>query len=209
MTDDDKIFELEEQNRVIYRARLARFRKWLRYLPRRSNISRYPIIRYFAAAAKKRPYLWAFGGPGVRRALYIGTVLSLLPFYGLQSLIAFWAAVLFRANLGITLVLQLITNPLTAGPIYYLTYRVGIWLIRAVLPDLGPPTFRLRIEALLVGGVVVGLAVAFLLDLVVRFLVWEAKRLKKHHQRVKAAADAARARTSRSADSPDVGKQVP
>ncbi len=45
ISHDSKILELEEQHNAQRRARLARFRKWLRYLPRRSNVGRYPVIR--------------------------------------------------------------------------------------------------------------------------------------------------------------------
>lgn len=192
MTDDSKILELEEQHRAVRRARLARFRKWLRYLPRRSNVGRYPIIRNFAAAARKRPYLWSFRSVEVRRAIYLGTVISFLPVYGLHTLVAFGAAILFRANLGVALGVQIITNPLTAAPLYYVAYRAGVWILGFFVSGTHPPGFGFY--ALLVGGIVVGLLLAVVLDLLVKFAVWEAKKLSERHQRVKLAADEVRAR---------------
>ena len=197
MTDDSKILELEEKQQAIRRARLARFRKWLRYLPRRSNVGRYPIIRHFAEAARQRPYLWSFRSTEVRRALYLGTVISMLPFYGLHTLIAFGAAILFRANLGVALGVQIITNPLTAAPLYYLSYRAGVWMLSPFVS--GTPPSGFGFYALLFGGVVVGLVLAVALDLLVRFLVWEARLLRERHRRVKLAADEVRARSAAAA----------
>lgn len=192
MTDDSKILELEEKHRAVRRARLARFRKWLRYLPRRSNVGRYPIIRNFAEAARKRPYLWAFRSVEVRRAIYLGTVISFLPVYGLHTLVAFGAAILFRANLGVALGVQIITNPITAPPLYYVAYRVGMWFLGLFVSGPHPPGYKFY--ALLVGGIMTGLVLAVLLDLLVKFAVWEAKRLRERHLRVKLAADQVRAR---------------
>lgn len=192
MQDDSKILELEEQHRAERRSRQARFRKWLRYLPRRSNLGKYPVIRNFAEAARKRPYLWAFRRAEVRRAIYLSTVIALLPLYLLQTVIAFAAAVYFRANLGVTLGIQLAINPLTATPLYYLSYRVGVWLLSPLVGDPHPKGFGFY--SLSLGGLIVGLLLALILDLLVRFAVWETKKLRERHHKVKLAADEVRAR---------------
>lgn len=200
MTDDFKILELEEQNKAVRRARLARFRKWLRYLPRRSNVSRYPLIRYFAEEARRRPYLWAFRTPEVRRAIYFGTVISFLPIYGLQALLAFWAAMVFRANLGVALAVQFLTPPF-----YYLGYLVGAFLLRKIPGGGSVPGFTAI--ALTLGGLLVGIVFAALLDVLVRFAVWEARHLRERHRRIQRAADEVRAR--RQTDSPPAAPAVP
>jgi uncharacterized protein (DUF2062 family) len=192
MKDDSKILELEEKHRAERRSRQARFRKWLRYLPRRSNLGKYPIIRNFAEAAKKRPYLWAFRMVEVRRAIYLSTVIALLPLYLLQTVIAFAAAIYFRANLGVTLGIQLAINPLTATPLYYVAYRAGVWLLAPLVGDPHPPGFGFY--SLSLGGLLVGLLLSLILDLLVRFAVWETKKLRERHHRTKLAADEVRAR---------------
>ncbi len=127
-------------------------------------------------------------------ALYLGTVIAMLPVYGLHTLIAFGAAVLFRANLGVAVGVQIITNPLTAVPLYLLAYRVGAWMLRPLLGG-APLPLSSRSIALVrrrPGG---GLGLmAVILDLVVRFAVWEARKLRERHQQVKLAADEVRAR---------------
>lgn len=162
-----------------WRARRRRLRWLLKKLPRRANVDRYPGIRRFAAAARRRPYLWSFKRAQVLPALYVGTVLSLMPTYGIQFLVAFFAALLFRANLTVMAGLQLITNPLTAAPIYLGTDWVGMWLIEHTGYGHGINAVGTHVNALVVGGVVGGLALAFVLDLLWRLLAWEAGHFRQ------------------------------
>ena len=60
----------------------------------------------------------------------------------MHLLIALGAAIVLRANLAVTCALLFITNPLTAGPIYYAAYRIGIWLIRTLKME-SPASCRL------------------------------------------------------------------
>jgi uncharacterized protein (DUF2062 family) len=110
-------------------ARRRRLRRWLRPLPRRANVARYPVIKWFADAARRRPYLWSFKRPQVLASLYAGSVLALMPVYGLQVVIGLALAILLRGNLTVMVALQMITNPLTLGPIYYGTHSLGAWLL--------------------------------------------------------------------------------
>lgn len=104
---------------------IFRARAWLRFLPRRAIFHRYPLIGRFASFARSRAYLWAFRSPQLRPAFYLGAVLSLWPVMGIQIPLALALCVLARANFMVVGALQLITNPLTAAPIYYGTYRLG------------------------------------------------------------------------------------
>lgn len=192
MSPDQQIFDQEERHRARRAARIGRLRRWLRPLPRRSNLPRYPVIRWFEAVARRRPYLWSFDSSSLRRAIYAGAVIAFLPVYGLQILLAFWAAVLLRANLAVTCALQLVTNPVTAGPLYYFTYRVGSFLIHTFEFGEGKGALGTRINALVLGGIVVGLAAAVVVDLLYRLALWEARRLRERHRTVREAADLAR-----------------
>ena len=53
-------------------ARRRRLRRWLKPLPRRANVDRYPVVRWFAAAARARPWLWSFRRREVLVSLYAG-----------------------------------------------------------------------------------------------------------------------------------------
>lgn len=105
--------------------RIRRVKKWLRPLPRRANIHRYPGLKLFAEAARKRIYLWSFRVENAVPAIYAGCILTLLPLYGLQIAGAFILALWLRANLPILIGLQLISNPLTVIPIYFSGYQIG------------------------------------------------------------------------------------
>ena len=45
-----------ETNRLFEekRRRIRRLKRWLRPLPRRANVRRYPVLNWFAIAARKR-----------------------------------------------------------------------------------------------------------------------------------------------------------
>ena len=116
-----------ETNRLFEekRRRIRRLKRWLRPLPRRANVHRYPVLNRFAIAARKRYYLWSFRPEQAVPALRVGCILTLLPIYGLQIPLALVLAFVLRANLPILAGLQLITNPFTVLPIWYALYQIG------------------------------------------------------------------------------------
>ncbi|QYM78059.1 DUF2062 domain-containing protein [Horticoccus luteus] len=100
-------------------------------MPRRAVFHRYPFVGRFAAAARRRAYLWSFKSAHVRPALYAGSVLSLLPVMGVQLPLALLLSLLLRSNFMILGGLQFITNPFTAAPIYYATHQLGAAIIHS------------------------------------------------------------------------------
>ena len=157
-------------------ARRKRLRRWLRPLPRRANVARYPVIKWFAEAARRRPYLWSFKRPQVIASLYAGSVLAMMPVYGLQLALGLALAILVRGNLTVMIALQMVTNPLTLGPIYLGTHALGRWLIGLAGYGEGAGAMGSYVNALVVGGVVAGLGLALACDLAWRLLAWEARR---------------------------------
>jgi hypothetical protein len=115
----------EESLRRLQRERTARVKRILRWMPRRATMHRYPILKWFAKSARKRPSLWTFRTSAVIPALYAGSILSLCPVYGIQIPVAVLLAFWLRANLPVLVALQAITNPLTFLPIYYADYQIG------------------------------------------------------------------------------------
>ncbi len=142
--------QLEKQLHRL-RARRRRLRWLLKKLPRKANVGRYPGLGRFANAARKRPWLWSFKRAQILPAVYVGTVLSLMPTYGIQFVIAFGAALLFRANLTVMAGLQLITNPLTIAPIYLFTDWLGMWLIEKTGYGYGINEVGTHFNALILG----------------------------------------------------------
>ena len=164
-----------------WRQRRRRIRTWLKPLPRRATIHRYPILKRFAAFARRRPYLWSFKDAPVVRAIYLGSLLAYLPTYGAQIVIAFIAAWFGRANLTLMIGLQMITNPLTVGPIYLAAYGLGSGMARLLqLPPRHPVLDGAL--ALILGGLVLGLLTALLLHGLWVLGRYEARRFRHRRQ---------------------------
>ena len=204
-------------------ARIRRAKWFLRFMPRRARFHRYPLIGRFADIARKRDYLWSFRTESVRPALYVGSIVALLPLLGVQVAIAFVLALLFRANVMILVGLQFITTPFTAPPLYFGTYHVGLVAIEAAGFDtephmvhdndaliqelesidqsLGEPerTWSQRwgttLIALVVGGLIVGSLVGLTLDIIWRFASGQAdaRRLRRVGQKLHSDSTPARA----------------
>ena len=192
-----------------YRGRIRRIRRLLRVLPRRASIGRYPVLKWFAGAARKSWFLWSFKRGPLMRAIYFGSVLSLLPLLGVQLPLAVLLCLSVRANLPVCAALQFITNPFTAVPIYGATYLVGHRILYTLSASDVPyePGVALELIArgdltsaagdvvggLIVGGIVAGLALGVVVDLIWRFAAWEAAQFKARFAALRAARAAARA----------------
>lgn len=117
--------------------RIRRLKKWMRPLPRRSNIHRYPVLKWFAKTAYDRSYLWSFKGNAMAQALFWGIWIAMLPIVGIQMLVVFFLALIVRANLPLIVALQWISNPLTMAPIYFADYEIGLLILELFGVDYG------------------------------------------------------------------------
>lgn len=167
----------DEAHRTRVHSRIRRAKRFLRPLPRRTNLHRWPIIKWFAKAARKTPHLWKFGEREVRMAVYLGSIIAFLPIFGAQFAVAFLAALALRANLLVIMSVQMVTNPITFAPIYLLTKMFGAWLVDVWgLPSLHSGISKGAYE-MIIGGLVVGIIFGFILDLAFRLFVF--RRLNK------------------------------
>ena len=123
----------EQRMKLLRHERIARVKRILRIMPRRATVHRFPVLKWFATAARKRSYLWCFRVRTMVPAIYAGCILSLLPIYGIQLPLAVLLAFVLRANLPVLASLQFITNPLTVLPIYFTAFQIG----RAILHPFG------------------------------------------------------------------------
>ena len=76
--------------------RIRRLKKWMRPLPRRSNVHRYPVLKWFSKTAYERSYLWSFKGNAMIPALFWGIWIAMLPIVGIQMAVAFFVALIVR-----------------------------------------------------------------------------------------------------------------
>tara|TARA_B110000495_G_C22869460_1_gene506987 strand:- start:107 stop:715 length:609 start_codon:yes stop_codon:yes gene_type:complete len=121
--------ETEQAKRDAKFKRIRRLKKWMRPLPRRSNIHRYPVLKWFSKIAYDRSYLWSFKGNAIISALFWGIWIAFLPVVGIQMLTVFFVALGVRANLPLIIALQWISNPFTVAPIYFADYEIGLTLL--------------------------------------------------------------------------------
>ena len=120
---------------------------------------------------------------GIRRKTVVpafawGVFVAFLPIPG-HMLIAALGGLVLHCNLPVAVLATFVVNPLTIGPIYYFTYRVGAILL-SIEP--GPLEIELSIEwmtntlasiwqPLLLGSIFVG-AIAALIGYVVLDVLW-------------------------------------
>ena len=75
------------------------------------------------------------------RAVCVDCVWALLPL-PIQTLLALLTAVLFRANLPVTIVAVWISNPLTMIPLYGTGFLIGAYLTATLLVPLDEMTLK-------------------------------------------------------------------
>lgn len=155
-----------------------------RLLPKPQTIREHRALRSISTRLQDAN-LWHLNRRSVSVAAFVGIFTALLPI-PIQMLVAASAAIWLRCNITIAVVLVWTTNPLTMPPIFYLTYRLGAWL-------LGIPAhvskFELSLDwinaslheiwlPLLLGSVVSGLVCATLAWALVQLLWRLSVRLK-------------------------------
>lgn len=88
------------------------------------------------------PQLWHLNRYSASVAMAIGLFCAFIP-VPFQMVIAAAAAILFRANLPISVAMCWITNPITIPPMFYSAYKVGAWVLGTESSDFA---FQLSME---------------------------------------------------------------
>jgi uncharacterized protein (DUF2062 family) len=95
--------------------------------PKLDSIKEQKILKIFGPAVLQ-PNLWHINKKSVARGIAIGTFCAFLPIPG-QMMVAVFLAIIFAANLPLSLILTWISNPVTFTPILYLEYTFGKYFI--------------------------------------------------------------------------------
>lgn len=98
-----------------------------RYMPDPHAIRRNRNLRIFGSLLHD-PNLWHLNRRSVASAFAVGLFFAWWP-VPFQMLLAAAGAILFRANLPISVGLVWVTNPLTMPPMFYFAYVLGAWLL--------------------------------------------------------------------------------
>ncbi|WP_300317169.1 DUF2062 domain-containing protein [Accumulibacter sp.] len=114
-------------------------RRLKKYLPDRETIRRNRWLSPFQSSLL-HPRLWHLNRHSAAGAVAAGLFCGLIP-GPLQMVGAALAALCFRVNLPLALLVTLYTNPLTIVPLYLLAYQIGRLLTGDGAGFVAPPEF--------------------------------------------------------------------
>ncbi len=98
-----------------------------RYMPDHRTIREHKHLRFFGTLLHD-PNLFHLNRRSASGAFAVGLFMAFVPL-PTQMLLAAAAAILFRVNLPISVVLVWLTNPVTIPPMFYFAYLVGTWIL--------------------------------------------------------------------------------
>jgi len=139
------------------------------------------------------PYLWHLGRRSASRAFAIGLFITLIP-VPFHMVMAAASAIIFHANLPLSVALVWVNNPFTMVPIFYFGYLLGAWIMGLPIQtfDLAWPegtiwtwlgnTFLPCLLGCLVCSIIFSLAGYYGIDLIWRWHVirqWRHRRINR------------------------------
>jgi len=98
-----------------------------RFLPDHRVVREHKLLRGFGGFLHN-PNLWHLNRRSVPKAFAIGLFMAFVP-VPFQMWLSAGAAIIFEANLPISVALVWLTNPLTMPPMFYFAYVVGNWIL--------------------------------------------------------------------------------
>lgn len=135
------------------------------------------------------PNLWHLNRHAVARAFAVGLFWAFIP-VPFQMVFAAGVAILWRANIPLSVALVWLTNPVTIPPVFYATYELGAWILgspRVHMPDrLNVDWFLSSLgaiwEPLFVGSMLTALVAAVSGYYVIHAL-WRWRTIQRYRQR--------------------------
>jgi uncharacterized protein (DUF2062 family) len=98
-----------------------------RFMPDQQMIRDHKHLRFFGTLLHD-PNLFHLNRRSASGAFAVGLFMAFVPL-PTQMIMAAAAAILFRVNLPISVVLVWLTNPVTIPPMFYFAYLVGTWIM--------------------------------------------------------------------------------
>jgi uncharacterized protein len=114
-------------------------------LPSKEKITNIKSMRIFGNLLHN-PDLWHLTRHSVSVAFSIGLFFVWIPI-PFHTLLAAGVAILFRANLPISIALVWVNNPITITPLFFFAYKVGAWALS--IPPMHYSKMHISIESLL------------------------------------------------------------
>lgn len=163
-----------------------------KYLPTREQLREVRSLRFLGDMIFE-PNLWHFNRHSVSFAFLVGTFCCFLPI-PFQMVPCVLLCVAIRCNVPLSIALVWVSNPITMGPMFYSTYRLGTWLLGrqnrvshiSLSWDWLSSQFGVVWEPLLLGSVLTGLTLGSVGFVAVRLYWrwkvarhWTMRRLRK------------------------------
>jgi uncharacterized protein (DUF2062 family) len=120
-----------------------RFRK---FLPSHQSIRENRYLRFFGPGLRHHN-LWQLHRKSVAGGVAVGMFCGLVP-GPLQIVSAALFAIVFRVNLPVATLVTLYTNPVTIIPLYYVAYKLGLFVTGSEAP--APLLLHLPVSTLLI-----------------------------------------------------------
>jgi hypothetical protein len=98
-----------------------------RYIPNPETIRDHKHLRFLGTLLHD-PNILHLNRRSVSGAFVVGLFWAFIP-VPFQMVFAAVTAIAARVNLPISVALVWLTNPLTMGPVYYFTYKLGSWIL--------------------------------------------------------------------------------
>ncbi|MDC9719124.1 MAG: DUF2062 domain-containing protein [Gammaproteobacteria bacterium] len=108
-----------------------------RISPDPKTISQYKSLGWLSGLMHNTK-LWGFKRSSVAKGCAIGLFCCMIPI-PLQMLLAAFIALMWGANIPLSVALVWVSNPLTMAPIFYINYKFGSWILQT-------PTHQLDFE---------------------------------------------------------------
>lgn len=109
-----------------------------KYFPDHKEIKENKYLKIFGTLLHN-PNLWHFSRNSIAKAFAIGLFCAWMP-VPFQMVIAAGGAILFGANLPVSIALVWLTNPVTMAPMFYAAYKLGAWIL-----DVGEVPFEMEL----------------------------------------------------------------
>ncbi len=165
-----------------------------KYIPTPEKVKNNPSLK-FLSPLFSRSWLWHLNRRSVAKACFVGIFVAFIPM-PMQMALAAILAVFANANIPVSVALVWISNPVTMPPMFYATYRFGVWLLNM---QEQPFEFELSFEWILqglgnlwlplyLGSLTVGLILAIVAFFGVR-IFWRISVIKRWQQRQQARAN--------------------
>ena len=146
--------------------------------PDREKLKQYKILNIFGKFIHN-PNLWHFNRYSVPKAFAVGLFIAWIP-VPFQMTLAAFGAIIFNANLPLSIALVWLTNPITMPPLFMFAYIIGAKILEIPIK---PFNFELSIdwltsligdiwEPFLLGCLICGVVSALLGNIIIKWLWW-------------------------------------